>query len=249
MKMPETININTKNSEEIEDIITIVPSWITRWGTAFFFFILLFIIFLCASIRYPDIVRAQVKIRPRQSPQPIVVDFPGRLFHLKISQYAMVKKGQELASFKPRNKPDDTLMIRAPRSGKVFFSAFAMENQDLTAGQEVFYIGPDNAGYFGEIEIVQEDMGKIKIGQEVLIKLKSYPFEEFGLIRGRIDHIGEFPYKDSVFLARANFQLTNFQRETIHLKQGMNGQAEIITADATLFQRLRRTVMRYVGHD
>jgi hypothetical protein len=31
----------------------------------------------------------------------------------------------------------------------------------------------------------QNNMGKVKEGQEVLVKLKSYPFEEYGMIRGR----------------------------------------------------------------
>jgi HlyD family secretion protein len=30
--------------------------------------------------------------------------------------------------------------------------------------------------------IPQDNMGKVKTGQEVLVKLKSYPYEEYGIL-------------------------------------------------------------------
>jgi HlyD family secretion protein len=62
----------------------------------------------------------------------------------------------------------------------------------------VFYVNPGNEAFFGEMTITQNNMGKVKEGQEVLVKLRSYPFEEYGMIRGKIKYIAEVPYKDSV---------------------------------------------------
>jgi len=79
--------------------------------------------------------------------------------------------------------------------------------------------------------IAQSNMGKVKKGQEVLVKLKSYPFEEYGMIRGKIKYIAEVPYKDSVFMAKVDFKIKNSSdlKRPIHLKQGMMADAEIVT--------------------
>jgi len=47
-------------------------------------------------------------------------------------------------------------------------------------------------------QFLKNNMGRVKVGQEVLIKLKSYPFEEFGMLKGEIKYIADIPYKDSV---------------------------------------------------
>ena len=46
-------------SETMQDIMTRVPAWVTRWGTTVLvlFFAALFV--FAAVIRYPDVVRAR----------------------------------------------------------------------------------------------------------------------------------------------------------------------------------------------
>ncbi len=103
--------------------------------------------------------------------------------------------------------------------------------------------------FFGEMTIPQNSMGKVKEGQEVLIKLKSYPFEEYGMLKGKISYIAEVPYKDSVFMSKVDFTIrkTSDMKRPIHLKQGMMADAEIITQDATILQRLSRNVIKMVN--
>jgi HlyD family secretion protein len=92
-------------------------------------------------------------------------------------------------------------------------------------------------------------MGRVKLGQEVLIKLKSYPFEEYGMIKGRIKYIAEVPYKDSVFISKVDFYLKGASdtKNSIHLKQGMMADAEIITRDATILERIYRNMIRLIN--
>jgi len=88
--------------------------------------------------------------------------------------------------------------------------------------------------------ISQNNIGKVRLGQQVLVKLKGYPFEEFGMIRGRIKYISDIPYKDSVFLSKVDFKTLSASdvKKPIHLKTGMQADAEIITQDATILQRI-----------
>lgn len=139
-------------------------------------------------------------------------------------------------------------VLTAAETGRLTFANLVQENQILTSGEEVFYINPGNEQFFGEMAIPQNNMGKIKEGQEVLVKLKSYPFEEYGILRGRIRYISEVPYKDSVYISRVELKARSKSdmKKTIHLKQGMMANAEIITEDASLFRRLANNVTRMI---
>lgn len=141
-------------------------------------------------------------------------------------------------------------ILVASQAGKVSFAGIVQENQVITPNQEIFYINPGNEAFFGEMQIPQGNMGKVKEGQEVLVKLKSYPFEEYGMIRGRINYIAEVPYKDSVFISKVEFKIRNSSdlKKPIHLKQGMTADAEIITQDATIFQRFSRSFFKIISN-
>jgi len=140
-------------------------------------------------------------------------------------------------------------VLTASQPGKISYAGIIQKNQVLTPGQEVFYIDPGNEAFFGQMTISQNNMGKVKEGQEVLVKLRSYPFEEYGMIRGRIKYIADVPYKDSVFISKVDFKIRNSSdlKKTIHLKQGMLADAEIITQDATILQRLTRSFFKMTG--
>jgi HlyD family secretion protein len=140
-------------------------------------------------------------------------------------------------------------VLAAPQAGKLIYAGMIQEKQLLNTNQEVFYVNPGNEAFFGEMAIPQNSMGKIKEGQEVLIKLKSYPFEEYGMLRGKISSIGEVPFKDSVFLSRVDFKIRKISdmKQPIRLKQGMMADAEIITQDATILQRICRNVIKVLN--
>lgn len=137
-------------------------------------------------------------------------------------------------------------VLSASQSGKLAFAGIIQENQVLNAGQEVFYINPANTGFMGEMHIPQYNMGKIKKGQQVLIKLQSYPYEEYGILIGKISTISDVAYKDSIFLSKVEITKNGFAdlKKTIHLKNGMKAEAEIVTEDASLLNRVSRNIIK-----
>ncbi len=133
----------------------------------------------------------------------------------------------------------------APTTGKVTFLQTLQENQTVKNGQELLYIMPKGEGFHGEMAIGQFNFGKIKIGQEIIIKLQSHPFEEFGTINGRIQNISEIP-KDSSYFVKVSFPkgLTTSANKTINFRNGMAGTGEIITDNKRLIERFLREFMR-----
>lgn len=126
----------------------------------------------------------------------------------------------------------------APTSGKVNFLANVQENQQLKAGEEILYVLPENSSFYGEMKVGQYNFGKVKQGQEVIVKLQSYPFQEFGTVTGRLEGISEIP-TDTTYLIKVAFPdglLTSSNRE-LNFRNGMAGTGEIVTEDLRLMEK------------
>ncbi|RAJ32888.1 HlyD family secretion protein [Pedobacter cryoconitis] len=137
-------------------------------------------------------------------------------------------------------------VVLAPVSGTLGYAGVIQQNQSVVVNQELFVINPGNTDFFGEIQIPQNNMGKIRIGQRTLIKMHSYPYEQFGMIRGNINYISDVAFKDSVFIAKVGFKTfeNKDSRHKIALKNGMLGNAEIITEESSLLQRFYRNIIK-----
>src|SRR5690606_2236299 len=109
--------------------------------------------------------------------------------------------------------------------------------------EELFYIYSENSNYFGEMHLPQRDFGKIKEGQDVLIKVRSYPYEEYGYIQGKIKTISDIPVRDSIFLSRVEIY-RNPQDSLIKLRPGTLADADVITNDQTILYRIWKNVIK-----
>ncbi len=128
-------------------------------------------------------------------------------------------------------------ILSSPATGKVIYGDFLQTNQQVRAGQNIFYINPRDERYYGEILLLQESSGKVKKGQRVLIKVRSYPFEEYGYLTGNLEYLSDIPIKDSVFFGKIELK-RSFQDSLIRLKPGLLGEGEIITDDKSIFRRI-----------
>jgi multidrug resistance efflux pump len=104
---------------------------------------------------------------------------------------------------------------------------------------------PRGTGYTGEMQLGQYNLGKVRPGQEVLVKLKSYPFEQFGTVRGQLQSISDLP-QDSTYRAVICFPqgLRTSANQEIPYRNGLTASAEIITEERSLFQQFFREFVR-----
>lgn len=129
-------------------------------------------------------------------------------------------------------------LLTAPVSGTFVYAGFLDENQQLQSGQIVAFITNENNKYYVEMLIPQTNFGKVKPGQEVLLKFPSYPAQEFGSVKARIEFIKNIP-SDSGYLAKVALPsglITNYKKK-LHFTEGMIAQAEIITEKRRLSDR------------
>jgi multidrug efflux pump subunit AcrA (membrane-fusion protein) len=130
-------------------------------------------------------------------------------------------------------------LLIAPTAGKIAFTSFLQENQQLQNNQTICFINPENTQYFAEVYIPQSNFGKVKQGQKVLLKLPAYPFQEFGAVTGKLDFISSIA-TDTGYLAKVllpNGLQTNYKKQ-VQYHEGLSAQAEIITEDLKLSDRL-----------
>lgn len=129
-------------------------------------------------------------------------------------------------------------LLTAPVSGIFVYAGFLDENQQLQNGQTVGFITNENNRYFVEMLIPQTNFGKVKPGQEVLLKFPSYPSQEFGSVKGRIEYIKNLP-SDSGYLSRVVLPdglITNYKKQIL-FTEGLAASAEIITEKKRLSER------------
>lgn len=138
-------------------------------------------------------------------------------------------------------------VFKASFTGRVQFLKFYNENQFVQAGEEVFTVVPREQSAFGQVILPANGSGKVKPGQEVIVKLDNYPYLEYGSISGRIKSISlttsttkAGTNEIETYMALVDFpnQLKTNYGAKLDFKAGAKGVAEIITNDRRLIQRL-----------
>ena len=138
-------------------------------------------------------------------------------------------------------------VLESPVEGNIVFSDFVQEHQQLHINQVVCFVNPGNSTYYAELYIPQFNLGKIKAGQQVLLKFPSYPYQEYGSLSGNVEFISTIP-TDSGYLAKVDLPngLTTNYKKLIQYRDGLVGQGEIITQNMRLLQRFYYNLVKQV---
>ncbi|HMJ48545.1 MAG TPA: HlyD family efflux transporter periplasmic adaptor subunit [Ferruginibacter sp.] len=138
-------------------------------------------------------------------------------------------------------------LLIAPVNGKIAFAGFIQENQQVRDNQTICFINPENTSYYAEVYVPQNNFGKVKEGQKILLKLPSYPFQEYGAIEGSLVFISHIA-TDSGYIAKVilpNGLRTNYKKQ-IQYRDGLIAQGEIITDDLQLSDRLMNSIKQVI---
>ena len=140
-------------------------------------------------------------------------------------------------------------VLPAPIDGNVSFASYWAENQNVTAGQEIFTVIPAERGeIIGKAFLPIARSGKVKKGQKVNIRFQNFPENEFGIVRGVVDNISQVPVEavNSMTGIRESSYVvsiclpdglkTNYKKE-LPFQPQMQAQADIITEDLSVLER------------
>ncbi len=131
-------------------------------------------------------------------------------------------------------------LLNSEIDGKVSFLNYWSENQTVNQGDLVFIIIPDeNSSFVAKLKTPSQNLGKVKVGQNVNIMLDNYPEYEFGVLKGKIETISETSDSEGFYTIDVSVspELLTSYNKPINFKQEMRGSAEIITEDLRLIER------------
>lgn len=135
---------------------------------------------------------------------------------------------------------DNRYVLASGIEGTVSFLNIWSTNQTVNQGDLVFTIIPkENSSYIAKLKTPSQNSGKVKVGQQVNIKLQNYPDTEFGVLNGAVKRISLIPDKEGNYFIDVKLPkklITSYNKE-IEFKQEMLGSAEIITEDLRLIER------------
>lgn len=142
---------------------------------------------------------------------------------------------------KSLNGWEQDYLVTSSVNGEVSFQQYLSENQFVKAGDVLLTVLPnEKKALIGRLLVPSMNFGKVKIGQKVLIKLDNYPYQEFGIIEGRVRNISIVADKDGNYYVDVLLPhgLKTSYNKTLIFDKELKGSAEIVTKDLRLIERL-----------
>lgn len=151
-----------------------------------------------------------------------------------------------------------TYTVRATSSGILSYLKPLYDNQYVRMEEELFAIVQDQEEYVAFAIVSSIGAGKVKVGQMVRLKLDNFPYQQFGSLDGVVRDISLLPYAETgtasgdaanssyrVTIGLSNKLVTNYGTQ-LTFRPNMTGQAEIITDDLRLLERIFYNIRKAV---
>jgi adhesin transport system membrane fusion protein len=90
----------------------------------------------------------------------------------------------------------DHSVLTTPVDGVVKFMRINTVGGVLRAGDELMHISPSTGGYIVEAKINPSDIGELRIGQPVSLKLDAFDYSVYGMLNGTLSYISSDTFTD-----------------------------------------------------
>jgi len=141
-------------------------------------------------------------------------------------------------------------VIVAPISGKIYNIQTSLAERTIAPGQDLLSILPDSHDLLVEAKVLNRDIGFIKEGMRVKVKVATFPFQEFGTIDGEVvkltpnatlDKDLGLVYTVRVMLKRKTI---NVEGKDVELTPGMAVTAEVVTRKRSILTFMLEPITR-----
>lgn len=125
--------------------------------------------------------------------------------------------------------------------GVVGFQEFWGKNQFINSGEVVLSILPtDTDKLVGKLVLPSQNAGKVVQGQKVLVKLDNFPYQQYGMLVGKVENISVSPNSKGnyfIYISLPHGTATSYNRK-LPFEQELLGNAEIITENLSVAERI-----------
>lgn len=128
-------------------------------------------------------------------------------------------------------------IVRSPIDGIIFKLPIEKPGSVVAPGQTIAQIAPENSSLILKAEMPNTQSGFLKVGMPVKIKFDAYPFQDYGVLKGKVNWISP----DSKVQQTSQGNIQNFElkispdrlyiqsgNKRIFIKPGQTATAEVI---------------------
>lgn len=230
-------------SNEMEEIVGIIPPWVVRWGITVLFFVAIIVTYISSHVRFPDSIQGSVIIEASKQPGKVTITRN----HAAQEYKFFVKDGQTV-------NPNDTLLvsfnkgdgksevITTPMAGKIYL-VNGRNSENLL--EQTIWVIPKSEGVEVKIRYPNKGAGNVRVGQKVSIGLDDYPEYEYGFLEGTILYVlpiqTENNHEAKIILSTD--KLLTSQGKELPILPLMEGHGEILLNDRSIFQRIFNSIL------
>jgi len=141
-------------------------------------------------------------------------------------------------------KRSEQLSLRSPVDGTIQQLSVHTIGGVVTPGQDLLMVVPENDPLEIEASILNQDIGFVRVGQRVTVKIESFPYTRYGFIEGAVESVSHDAAQDEklglVFPMRVRLDRTalNIDGVDVNLTAGMNVTVEVKTGQRRLIDYL-----------
>jgi hemolysin D len=148
---------------------------------------------------------------------------------------------------------EELVRLEAPEDAVVLEIAKKSVGSVLKEGEPLFTLVPANAVLEAEVEVSPADVGDLRVGDPVRIKVDAYPFQKHGTLDGKLIAVGADSLSRPVpggeayyYVARVALLTTRLKElpESARLLPGMTVSAEVVVGRRSVISYLLYPVIR-----
>ena len=141
----------------------------------------------------------------------------------------------------------ERFLCTSPIDGFLEYLGFWRENEYVQSNTELFSISPTDNHLVGELCISPMGAGRVEVGMDVNVKLASFPYHEYGYVKGKVQSISNLTREINTpegsvptYLVRVAFPngLVSNYGQQLSVNSEAIGTGEIITRKRRLVHRL-----------
>lgn len=129
-------------------------------------------------------------------------------------------------------------VLRAPADGYIQGLAAFTEGGVVRAADVLANVVPLQGGLEIEAFVSNQDIGNVRVGQDVTIKLDAFDLTKYGVIKGKVELVSKDSQLDEqkglIYSVRISFNAGHEENKMIEVKPGMSLVGEIITDEQSV---------------
>ena len=193
-----------------------------------------------------------------------VTDLAGRISatrnrYLQEARQDASKAEEELATTQQKLNERQSILnhtdLTSPVGGVVKYLRINTIGGVLRPGDELMQIAPTDGGFFVEGRVTPSDVGSLKLGLPVTVRVDSFDYSIYGTLKGQLTHISPDTLSEQGSRGETNVfyriqvrldadQSHNPRSQDIVIKSGMTTSLDIRTGERTVLQYLIKPIFK-----